>query len=137
MRIIGRDDLAEDERFADNPGRVANEGLIDGAIADWAATLPMADALAALEAAAVAAGPILNVEDMFNDPQYQARGAFEEVNVDGEVLHVPSIAPRLIDTPGRTDSPGPKLGEHTDSVLRGLLGLNDADMQSLREAGAI
>ena len=123
MRTIGRDDLAEDERFAENPGRVAHEDLLDGAIADWAATLSMEDALAALEAAGIAAGPILNIEDMFNDPHYQARGAFEEVTVDGESLHIPSIAPKLVDTPGRTDHPGPKLGEHTDTVLSELLGL--------------
>ncbi len=137
MRKIGRDDLAEDEQLAENPGRVAHEDVIDGAIADWAATLSMDDALTALEAAAIASGPILNVKDMFNDPHYQARGAFEEVSVAGEVLHIPSIAPRLVDTPGRTESPGPGLGEHTDTVLRGLLGLDDADLQRLREAGAI
>jgi crotonobetainyl-CoA:carnitine CoA-transferase CaiB-like acyl-CoA transferase len=137
MRAIDRDDLAEDERFAENPGRVAHKDLLDGAIADWTATLSMDDALTALEGAAVAAGPILNVEDMFNDPHYQARGAFEEVTVEGEVLHVPSIAPRLVDTPGRTDSPGPRLGEHTDAVLRELLGLDDADIQRLREAGVL
>jgi crotonobetainyl-CoA:carnitine CoA-transferase CaiB-like acyl-CoA transferase len=90
-----------------------------------------------LEAAAVAGGPILNVKDMFEDPHYQARGAFEEVTVDGELLHVPSIAPRLVDTPGRTERPGPKLGEHTDAVLHELLGLDEADIQRLREANVL
>jgi crotonobetainyl-CoA:carnitine CoA-transferase CaiB-like acyl-CoA transferase len=137
MRTIGRDDLAEDERFSENPGRVAHEDLLDGAIADWAATLSMEDALAALEAAGIAAGPILNIEDMFNDPHYQARGAFEEVTVDGETLHIPAIAPRLVDTPGRTDHPGPKLGEHTDAVLSELLGLDATEVQRLRDAGAL
>jgi crotonobetainyl-CoA:carnitine CoA-transferase CaiB-like acyl-CoA transferase len=137
MRTIGRDDLAEDERFSENPGRVAHEDLIDGAIADWAATFSMDDALAALEAAGIAAGPILNIEDMFNDPHYQARGAFEEVTVDGETLHIPAIAPRLVDTPGRTDHPGPKLGEHTDAVLSELLGLDATEVQRLRDAGAL
>jgi crotonobetainyl-CoA:carnitine CoA-transferase CaiB-like acyl-CoA transferase len=137
MRTIGRDDLAEDERLSENPGRVAHEDLIDGAIADWAATLPMDDALAALEAAGIASGPILNIEDMFNDPHYQARGAFEEVMVDGEVLHIPSIAPRLVDTPGRTDHPGPKLGEHTGNVLSELLGLDKTAIQRLRDDGVL
>jgi crotonobetainyl-CoA:carnitine CoA-transferase CaiB-like acyl-CoA transferase len=137
MRAMGRDDLAEDERFSDNPGRVAHEDLLDGAIADWAAALGMDDALAELEAAGVAAGPILNVEDMFNDPHYQARGAFEEVTVDGEPLHIPSIPPRLVNTPGRTDSPGPLLGEHTDAVLRDLLGLDESDIQRLRDDGVL
>jgi len=137
MRAIGRDDLATDERFFENTGRVVHQDLIDGAISDWAATLPMEEALAVLEAAAVAGGPILNVEDMFNDPHYQARGAFEEVKVDGETLHIPAIAPRLVDTPGRTDRPGPLLGEHTDIVLRELLGLDEAETQELRDAGVV
>ena len=137
MGAIGRDDLAQDERFSDNAGRVAHQDLLDGAIADWASTLSMEDALAVLEAATVAGGPILSVEDMFNDPHYQARGAFEEVTVDGETLHIPSISPRLVDTPGRTDNPGPRLGEHTDTVLGELLGLDKAETQRLRENGVL
>jgi len=137
MRAMDRDDLAQDERFFDNTGRVAEQDLIDGAISDWAASLPMEEALEVLEAAAVAGGPILNVEDMFNDPHYQARGAFEEVTVDGETLHIPAIAPRLVDTPGRTERPGPQLGEHTDDVLAELLGLDEVKTQQLRDAGVV
>ncbi|MEL7185725.1 MAG: CaiB/BaiF CoA-transferase family protein [Pseudomonadota bacterium] len=137
MRAMGRDDLADDARFADNVGRVAEEALIDGAIADWAATLPMDEALDILEGAAVAAGPILDARDMFENPHYQARGAFEEVTVNGEILHVPSIAPRLVDTPGRTDQPGPEIGEHTDKVLHELLGLDEEAIQRLRDTNII
>ena len=137
MRTMGRDDLAEDNRFSDNPGRVAHQDLLDTAIGDWAAKVPMQEALTILDSAGVAAGPILNVEDMFNDPHYQARGAFEEVSVAGEPLHIPSIPPRLVDTPGRTDQPGPRVGEHTDAVLEKLLGLNKAEAQQLRDAGVI
>ena len=76
MRLVGRDDFADDQRLATNSGRVTHEEAIDKAIADWAATVPLKDALAMLQEQAVAAGPILNVEDMFADPHYQARGAF-------------------------------------------------------------
>jgi crotonobetainyl-CoA:carnitine CoA-transferase CaiB-like acyl-CoA transferase len=92
---------------------------------------------AILKAQAVAVGPILNVEDMFADPHYQARGAFEEVSVNGEILHIPSIAPRLEETPGRTDRPGPQLGEHSDIVFKDLLGLDDETLKRLRHTGAI
>jgi len=74
---------------------------------------------------------------MFADPHYQARGAFEEVSVNGEILHIPSIAPRLEETPGRTDRPGPQLGEHTDQILKALLGLDDKALARLRDLGAI
>ncbi len=137
MRTMGRDDLAEDKSLANNPGRVAQQQMLDNAIANWVATQTMPEALTALEIAGVASGPILSVEDMFKDPQYQARGAFEEVTVDGEPLHIPSIAPRLVDTPGRTLHPGPKLGEHTDEVLRKLLGLDEKAIQNLRNSGVI
>lgn len=137
MRAIGRDDLADDSRLVGNDGRVAHQELIDTAIADWTAGLSMQDALQVLEDAAVAAGPILNVEDMFAHPHYQARGAFEEVTVDGKPLHIPSISPRLVGTPGRTDHPGPRLGEHTEAVLRDLLELDDAALERLRRAEAI
>ena len=137
MRTIGRDDFAEDEQLANNAGRVANEQAIDAAIGAWAVTLPLKEALATLQDEAVAAGPILNVADMFADPHYQARGAFEEVKVHGDILHIPSIAPRLEETPGRTDTPGPELGENTDEVFKALLDLDAATLERLRRAGTI
>jgi crotonobetainyl-CoA:carnitine CoA-transferase CaiB-like acyl-CoA transferase len=52
-------------------------------------------------------------------------------------LHIPSIAPRLEETPGRTDRPGPQLGEHSDIVFKDLLGLDDETLKRLRHMGAI
>jgi crotonobetainyl-CoA:carnitine CoA-transferase CaiB-like acyl-CoA transferase len=137
MRVIGRDDFADDERLAINSERVIHEKEIDAAIAEWVETLRLKEAIAILQEQAVAAGPILNVKDMFADPHYQARGAFEEVSVNGEILHIPSIAPRIEETPGRTDRPGPQLGEHTDTVFKNLLGLDDEALKRLRHRGAI
>ena len=50
---------------------------------------------------------------------------------------VPNVIPRLSETPGRIDSLGPALGEHTDEVLRSLLGLGDSELASLREKRVI
>lgn len=137
METMARSDLAEDPRFADNAGRVDHQALIDGAIASWAGAIPSTEALARLDEANVAAGPIYSVEDMFSDPQYQARGLFERVEVGGEPLDIPAIVPRLSDTPGRTDWPGPELGSHTDEVLMGVLGYDATQVAGLRESGVI
>ena len=137
MKTIGRNDLAFDTRLQNNPGRVAHESLIDSAISDWTATVSLSKAMCLLEDAGVAAGPILSVEDMFTNPHFQARGLFEEVMVNDEALHIPAIAPKLEDTPGYTDSPGPTLGAHTDAVLQKMLGFSGADLAKLREAGVI
>ena len=80
MRAIGREDLAEDTRLADNPGRVKYQQLIDGAIAAWTDQHSAKHVIDTLEAVEVPVGPIYNIEDAFNDPHYQARQMFEKVS---------------------------------------------------------
>ena len=82
-------------------------------------------------------GPIYSVEDMMTDPQYQARGMFEQVEIDGEPLKIPAIMPRLDGTPGRTDWPGSEVGSHNDEVLRDILQLDDGQIAALRDEGVI
>ena len=137
MEAMGRADMAADQRYAENSGRVEHQDTIDGAIGDWSGTLPASEALAILEQAGVASGPIYSVEDMFSDPQYQARGLFEQVEVNGETLDIPAIVPRLTETPGRTETPGPELGAHTDEVLEQLLGVDAERRAALRKQGVI
>ncbi len=137
MQAIGRDDYADDPAMADNAGRVIHEARIDAAIADWCGRRDAAAVIATLEEARVPVGPIYNVADMMKDPQYQARGLFEEVEIDGESLSLPALLPRLADTPGATRWPGPPLGAHTDAVLRELLGKSAADCARLRDAGVV
>jgi crotonobetainyl-CoA:carnitine CoA-transferase CaiB-like acyl-CoA transferase len=124
MSAIGRDDMAADARFVNNQQRVTHEREIDAAITAWTSTHESAEVLRAVEAAAVPCGPIYSVADMMADPHFQARGLFEEVNVDGQPLKIPAMPPRLEGTPGKTEWPGPRLGEHTDQVLESLLGIS-------------
>ncbi|MFK7955404.1 MAG: CaiB/BaiF CoA transferase family protein [Lysobacterales bacterium] len=137
MRAMGRDDLAEDPELRSNAGRVAQQQMLDDAIEAWTRTLSMAEALVALEKASVAGGPIYSVEDMFNDPQYQARDLLESVTVDGEKLVIPAIVPKLTETPGATRWTGPTLGQHTDEVLEELLSFDEEKRAALRKNGVI
>ncbi len=138
MRVVGRADLAEDPRVARNDGRVTHEAEIDDAIEAWTRARPFAEVLAALEAAGVPAGPIYSVADQVADPHFQARGLFEDVQVaTGRTVTLPALAPRLVDTPGGTEWPGPPLGAHNDEVYRGVLGLDDEALSALRATGAI
>ncbi len=132
MSCAGREDLANDKRMSDNAGRVQHEAEIDQAISDWVAQHPSADVLAILAEAAVPSGPIYNVEDMFNDAHYRARGLFEAVEYSGGELEVAAIHPRLSETPGRTDRGGPDLGEHTQEVLVGYLGMDEKELSLLQ-----
>jgi crotonobetainyl-CoA:carnitine CoA-transferase CaiB-like acyl-CoA transferase len=137
MQIAGHPEMATDPRMANNAGRVAHEKIIDQALADWCARHDSADILALLEQARVPGGPIYNVEDMVADPHFNARGLFEQVEINGKPLKIPAILPKLERTPGRTDWPGAAVGSHTDHVLRDLLQLEEADIQALRAGGII
>ena len=82
-------------------------------------------------------GPIYSVEDMLADPHYNARGMFEQVEIDGVPLKIPAIMPKLSATPGRTDFPGGEIGSHNEEVLRDILQLGDDELKELQEAGVI
>jgi len=137
MRAAGRPEMADDPRMADNAGRVKHEPEIDAALAQWCSTLPSADIMQILEDNKVPVGPIYNVEDLYNDPHFQARGLFEQVEIDGKPLSIPAIMPKLSDTPGRTDWPGGTIGSHRNEILDDILQLDPAEKQMLEQKGVI
>ena len=137
MRAAGRPDLADDPKYADNTGRVAHEAEVDGAIAAWTATLPAPEVMRRLALADVPVGPLYSAKDIVGDPHYAARGMLEEVAVGGRPLKIPAIVPKLAETPGRTDWPGPSVGAHNAEVLGALLGLSPDDLARLVADGVI
>jgi len=137
MRAAGRPDMASDPRLADNAGRVAHEQEIDAAIAAWTASLDAVEVLSQLEAASVPAGPIYSVVDMMRDPHFHARGLFQDVEIDGKPLKIPALIPQLSATPGGTDWPGPAVGAHNREILGGMLGLSEAELETLHREGII
>jgi len=137
MMAAGRADMANDPEYATNADRVRNEPEVDGAISAWTATLSAAEVVAKLESAGVPVGSIYTVKDMVNDPHYQARGMFEEVEVGGRPLKIPAMTPKLSGTPGGTDWPGPAVGSHSVEVLKSILGRSDAEIEALKANGTI
>ena len=131
MTEAGRLDMAEDPELAHNPGRVIHQEKIDKALADWCAQHSSREIIDTLEEARVPVGPIYSVEDMMDDPHYNARGMFETVEIDGKPLKIPAIMPKLSRTPGETHWPGAAIGAHNDEILGGLLGLSDEEIAAL------
>jgi crotonobetainyl-CoA:carnitine CoA-transferase CaiB-like acyl-CoA transferase len=134
---MGRPDMAADPRYADNAGRVDHEQVIDAAITAWTESLDSAAALVLLDEARVPSGPIFSVVDMLQNPHFVARGLFEQVDVNGKPLKIPAMVPKLDDTPGRTDWPGPELGAFNEEVYGELLGLSATDIARLHEQGVL
>ena len=137
MQTAGHPEMASDPRMANNAGRVIHEQEIDNAIAAWCMSKNSEEILELLDKAKVPAGPIYNVQDMFEDPHFNERGMFEQVEINGKPLKIPAILPKLSETPGRTDWPGGDVGSHTDDILKNILFLSDEDIGMLRAGGVI
>jgi formyl-CoA transferase len=126
MIAIGRQDLADDARYATNGDRCARRDELDAAIAAWTKQRPARDAEAALEAAEVPCSRLFDIADCAQDPHFLARKSVLQVAdpLIGPTLH-PGPAIRL-DGEAPEDVvawPGPAAGAHTDYVLHTLLGL--------------
>jgi len=137
MEVAGHPEMASDPRMSNNAGRVIHEAEIDHALATWCLSKESDEILSLLEEARVPAGPIYNVEDMFSDPHFNARGMFEQVEINGKPLKIPAILPKLSETPGRTDWPGGDVGSHTQEILENILSFNKSDIARLKEQGVI
>jgi len=125
--------LAQDPRFATNGKRVENRVEITKLIEEIFRRKTTADWLELLESAGVPNGPINNLAQVFEEPQVKARGVKIELDhaAAGKLALVASPM-RFSGTPLEYRLAPPLLGEHTDEVLRGLLGKSDAEIAKLR-----
>ncbi|MGY6646511.1 MAG: CaiB/BaiF CoA transferase family protein [Salinarimonas sp.] len=137
-RVMGREELAADERYATHSARGKYQAELDDLIAQWTRTMTAAELGPLLDEAGVPRGDIYRAPEMLEDAHFKAREAIVKVAhpVFGD-LAMQNVAPRLSDTPGRVVSPGPELGEHNADVFKGLLKLDDARISELAERGII
>ena len=130
--------LAQDPRFATNGKRVENRAEITRLIQEIFGRKTTAQWLALLESAGVPNGPINDLAQVFEEPQVKARGVKIELDhaAAGKLPLVGSPM-RFSGTPLEYRLAPPLLGEHTDEVLRGLLGKSDAEIVKLRAEGVL
>jgi formyl-CoA transferase len=124
-RVLGRDDIAADPRFADNRGRCANVSELDAAITAWTSQLTAKQAEDLLEAAEVPASRLFDIADCAADPHFRARAAVQVVEdpLIGRTLHPgPAIRFDGEDPTKIVAWPGPAPGAHTDYVMKEILG---------------
>ena len=134
----GHAELAADQRYANNKGRVENRKTLIAAICAFTVTETTQHWIELLEAAGVPCGPINNLEQVFTDPQVQARGLKQTLEhlVAGSVPFVASPI-RLSETPVQYHSAPPTLGQHSREILQDLLGLTDAEVDDLKARGVV
>ena len=136
-RAIGQESLIEDPRFKVPGDRKAREGELAELLELTMSRQTTAYWLELLAQAGVVAGPIYNMEQVYQDPQVRAR----EMVIDLEdpelgTLHNIGIPVKLSATPGRINRRAPALGEHSEEVLLAA-GFSPAEVALLVENGVV
>jgi crotonobetainyl-CoA:carnitine CoA-transferase CaiB-like acyl-CoA transferase len=136
--VIGRRDLASDERFATNASRVNHRESLVTILQGVFATRTMRQWLDALERVGVPCGPINTIADVFADPQVQARGLRLDLPHPA-IGSVPSVANpiKYSATPIAYRCAPPMLGADTDEILREMLDVRPAEIARMRKAGIV
>jgi succinyl-CoA--D-citramalate CoA-transferase len=137
-KAIGHPEWAESERYATHNARGENQEELDAMISGWTRQRTADQVLEVMREASVPAGKLFTAEDMLSDEHYAARQNIVEVE-DPEIGPFPmqNVVPHLCETPGNIRWTGPKLGQHNDEVFKGVLGLNEEDLNGLRERGVV
>ncbi|WP_158889186.1 CaiB/BaiF CoA transferase family protein [Amycolatopsis anabasis] len=134
---LDRADLLADERFATNADRVRNREPLAAELVQTLSERDTADWVDLLLAAGVPAGPIRDYAESCADPHTREREMVLELDQPGEGrVRALGIPVKLGATPGSVTRPAPRLGEHTDEVLRAA-GYSAEEVHALREAGAV
>jgi crotonobetainyl-CoA:carnitine CoA-transferase CaiB-like acyl-CoA transferase len=134
---LGREELIDDPRFATNPLRCRNREVLD-AMVTVALGSRSAEAWAeVMDSAGVPCSPVNSIETVLNLPQVLHRQMVVDIPRDDiPELRLPGIAIKLSTTPGTVRLPPPRLGEHTDAVLREM-GYSDKQISDMRSSGTV
>lgn len=136
--VIEQPALAEDPRFATNTARVEHRDTLVPVLADALRARPRAEWLERMEVAGIPCGPINNLEQVFADPQVQARNLeIKRPHASGREISLVSNPVRFDDTPLNAASAPPVLGQHTSEVLQDRLGLDQTRLDDLVTRGVI
>jgi crotonobetainyl-CoA:carnitine CoA-transferase CaiB-like acyl-CoA transferase len=136
MHAAGRADLAEDPRLAHNAGRVEHQQEIDTAIAAWTATLDSPGACwRGWKRRRYRRGQFIMWRTWSPTRIFWRGACSRQWRSTVKLLKIPAIFPKLAETPGATDWPGPEIGSHNMEVFSGLLGLSAAELATLKGQG--
>lgn len=138
LTLCGGKAAAEDPRFQTPQSRVEHIEEVDGIVAGWIARYDLADVLEAFEKAEAAIGPAYTIDQIFEDPQYQAREDIVAVeDEDLGTLRMTNAFPFMSETPAKIRHAGPRLGQHNADIYTDELGLSADALAALKDEGVI
>jgi crotonobetainyl-CoA:carnitine CoA-transferase CaiB-like acyl-CoA transferase len=136
--VIGRPDLETHPDYATNGARIRNRVALEPLLAGEFRKRSTAGWIESLHGAGIPASPVRNFKDVVEHAQSAVREMFPTVDHPKAGTHRVTGTPvKLSETPGGPGAPAPLLGQHTYSVLRDVLGLDETTIEALAARGAI
>ena len=134
----GKDGAALFKAYAEQAPRLAARDVVNDTVKRWTGSLDRDALMRVCIEYEVPAGPINTIADIFEDPQFKARGVLSRVMLEdiGEIV-VPSPLPKMSKTPGQISSLGPRLGQHNEEIFGRLLGVSGAALEKLKKDGVV
>ena len=135
---VGRPELAKDPRFENNALRVKNGQELDRIFGEFISPHTLDEVLDAFNTAGGTIAPIYSIEQIFNDPQYQAREAITTVpDDDFGSVRLQNVVPKMTRNPGKVRWTSKELGQDSDAVFEKYLGLSKEEIEDCRSRGII
>jgi crotonobetainyl-CoA:carnitine CoA-transferase CaiB-like acyl-CoA transferase len=135
--VMEQPELAAANRYGPQALRLAARDEVNVIVANWVAALNCEAVLARCTKGGVPASLIYSIADIFEDPQYRARANIKMTDSRVGAIAVPDVVPRLSATPGEVRWLGEGIGARNEEIFRDLLGLEDADLDRLRDEGVV
>ncbi|UCE59867.1 MAG: CoA transferase [Phycisphaerales bacterium] len=137
-KVVGKEEWIAEPRFESNPKRVENREAILPLVAKVISQKTCDEWMKLFVEAAIPAGPVNNMQSLFNDPQILHRGMVAEVpHPTIGMLRVGGVPVKYSDTPASIRRHPPVLGEHTDEILGEVLGYSTDKIEALRQQGVV
>ena len=136
MRLIGREELVDDPRFATGAARVEHEAEVDAIVSEWTRKHTKEEAMTLISGVGVPAGAVFDTMELQNDASFEKRGIMQVMEHSSGPFKMPAWPVRVDGRPPRV-KPSPLLGEHGAEVLNGWLGVSAEEIAALKRDGVM
>ena len=136
MKLIGREELIDDPRFATGAARVQHEAEVDAIITEWTRQHTKEEAMTLISGVGVPAGAVFDTMELQNDPSFEKRGIMQVMEHPNGPFKMPAWPVRVDGKTARV-KPSPGLGQHGAEVLNTWLGIGADELAALKNEGVL
>jgi len=138
LRLVGHPEVIDEPWFASGAERAKHAEELDGYVGGWIARHDLSQVIEAFEKAEAAVAPVYDIEQIMEDPQYEALGSIATIeDADLGSVKMQNVMFRMSDTPGRIRWAGRGLGEDNSTIYGDELGLTEDDLAELADKGVL